>query len=45
MKPSTHLPRRHMLAGSAAALSALGLGSWTGVARAQATDSQPGELR
>ena len=30
------LPRRHMLAGSAAALSALGLAGWTGVARAQA---------
>ena len=36
MKNPMTLPRRHMLAGSAAALSALGLAGWTGVARAQA---------
>ena len=35
MKDSMTLPRRHMLAGSAAALSALGLAGWTGSARAQ----------
>ena len=35
-QPSTHLPRRHVLAGSAAALSALGLGGWSAAARAQA---------
>ena len=35
MKDSMTLPRRHMLAGSAAALSALGLTGWTGSARAQ----------
>ena len=37
MKPSTAVPRRHMLAGSAAALTALGLGGWTAAARAQTT--------
>ncbi len=31
------LPRRHILSGSAAALGALGLAGWAGVARAQAT--------
>jgi len=31
------LPRRHILRGSAAALSALGLAGWAGLARAQAT--------
>ncbi|MHB1113722.1 MAG: molybdopterin-dependent oxidoreductase, partial [Acidovorax defluvii] len=36
MKNPMTLPRRQMLAGSAAALSALGLAGWTGVARAQA---------
>ncbi|MFP5445339.1 MAG: sulfite oxidase, partial [Betaproteobacteria bacterium] len=35
MKDSMTLPRRHMLAGSAAALSALGLAGWAGGARAQ----------
>lgn len=35
MKDSMTLPRRHMLAGSAAALGALGLSGWTGSARAQ----------
>jgi len=35
MKDSMTLPRRHMLVGSAAALSALGLAGWTGSARAQ----------
>lgn len=37
MTPSTTLPRRHLLAASAAALSAAGLASWTGAAQAQAT--------
>ena len=37
MTPSTTLPRRHLLAASAAALSAAGLASWTGAAPAQAT--------
>ena len=37
MKDSMTLPRRHVLAGSAAALSALGLAGWTGAARAQAS--------
>ena len=36
MTHSTTLPRRHLLAGSAAALGALGLAGWTGNARAQA---------
>ena len=36
MTPSTTLPRRHLLAASAAALSAAGLASWTGAAQAQA---------
>lgn len=35
MNDFTNLPRRHMLAGSAAALSALGLAGWAGGARAQ----------
>lgn len=35
MKDSTTLPRRHLLAGSAAALSAIGLAGWTGNTRAQ----------
>ena len=37
MKDSMTLPRRHVLAGSAAALSALGLAGWAGSARAQAS--------
>jgi sulfite oxidase len=37
MKDSMTLPRRHVLAGSAAALSALGLAGWAGGARAQAS--------
>ena len=32
----TQLNRRHLLAGSAAALAAAGLGTWTGRAAAQA---------
>jgi len=36
MTPPSSLPRRHLLAGSAAALGALGMASFTGVARAQA---------
>lgn len=36
MKNNLSMPRRHMLAGSAAALGALGMASWSGVARAQA---------
>ena len=36
MNPSPTLPRRHLLAASAAALSAAGLASWTGAASAQA---------
>ena len=36
MNPSSTLPRRHLLAASAAALSAAGLASWTGAASAQA---------
>ena len=40
MTPSTTLPRRHLLAASAAALSAAGLASWTGAAQAQA-DGHP----
>lgn len=36
MKNALSMPRRHMLAGSAAALGALGMASWSGVVRAQA---------
>ena len=36
MQNSMTLPRRHLLAGSAAALGAIGLAGWTGGARAQA---------
>lgn len=36
MKNALSMPRRHLLAGSAAALGALGMASWSGVARAQA---------
>lgn len=36
MKNPVSLPRRHMLAGSAAALGALGMASWSGGVRAQA---------
>ena len=39
MTPSTTLPRRHLLAASAAALSAAGLASWTGAAQAQVATS------
>ncbi|WP_119967339.1 SorT family sulfite dehydrogenase catalytic subunit [Simplicispira lacusdiani] len=35
MKNALSMPRRHMLAGSAAALGALGMASWSGLARAQ----------
>ena len=41
MKDSVTLPRRHVLAGSAAALSALGLAGWAGGARAQAAVAAP----
>ena len=40
MTPSTTLPRRHLLAASAAALSAAGLASWTGAAQAQPSQRQ-----
>ena len=41
MNDSMTLPRRHLLAGSAAALGAIGLAGWTGSARAQIAAAKP----
>lgn len=41
MKSPQSMPRRHMLAGSAAALGTLGLASWTTGAHAQAAAPKP----